>query len=229
MNAILQFSPQRDIMPFGVIVSLIFYKDFTMSTEFLTEYLQQHLTEASFPIDKLDLEYSLSYCQGDGVAFYGNLNANDCLTLYKTIYGIPKTAKEKRHCVMFEKLMSSFLNYDINGDVINIWGNQFSHRYSHYNTMDIFEDNDLDAFWNGVYLGVGLEHPDHTYFDQNYYSSCYEFHLNKRKHYQSLWNEFIKDLQEYVVTTSHNLEKIGYKFLEDEYCDTDEYCDELVS
>ncbi|GAB1659935.1 hypothetical protein Mh1956_05870 [Mannheimia haemolytica] len=50
-----------------------------MSDSVLNTYFKHALVKAGFP-DTLDMEYSLSHCQGDGVAFYGRLGTDD-LTL----------------------------------------------------------------------------------------------------------------------------------------------------
>ncbi|AWW69153.1 hypothetical protein C4O89_07515 [Mannheimia haemolytica] len=51
-----------------------------MSDSVLNTYFKHALVKAGFP-DTLDMEYSLSHCQGDGVAFYGRLGTDDLMSI----------------------------------------------------------------------------------------------------------------------------------------------------
>lgn len=83
----------------------------------ITESFQEKLEKLGLPTEKVC--WGLSCCQGDGVAFYGNVDIEDYLTKNK----LKTTYKE-------------LLN---NGDVL-IWDVEIynnNHHYNHYNTMSI--------------------------------------------------------------------------------------------
>ena len=58
----------------------------------LHAYFNSQLVNAGLP-DGLKIEWSLSYCQGDGKAFYGNINYSQwiklfSLPIYSTLKGM---------------------------------------------------------------------------------------------------------------------------------------------
>jgi len=71
------------------------------------------LSEKGFPTDKIGC--SLSYCQGDGVAFYGTVDWEKFLTF----------SNRRTHYRRLPEM-----------DIL-IYPNSFGAHYSHYNTMDI--------------------------------------------------------------------------------------------
>lgn len=81
----------------------------------ITDYLTGKLEEAIGGESELEIMYSLSYSQGDGVALYGRLYAKQCPNL---------TLPEGTHHIELVK---------------NSWAN----HYSHYNTFNI-EAYDVD-------------------------------------------------------------------------------------
>lgn len=48
----------------------------------IKQHFQNELVKCGYP-DDLTIEYSLGYCQGDGVAFYGDLSVDDVKALMK--------------------------------------------------------------------------------------------------------------------------------------------------
>jgi hypothetical protein len=70
------------------------------------------------------LEWSLGYCQGDGVAFYGKVDVEDWWRKRgRTLF----SKEEKRKLLKYYKEDSDLS--------IAICRNSFGHHYSHYNTM----------------------------------------------------------------------------------------------
>jgi len=92
--------------------------------ECITEDFQYHLEELGLPKD--DIRWRLSCSQGDGVAFYGDVDVEEYLTKNKI--------KTK-----FKKL------FDKDGDLlisnVNIYSN--SNHYNHYNTMSLTYNEEL--------------------------------------------------------------------------------------
>ena len=74
----------------------------------LTEYLtEQLINELGSNAEELELRYSLSYCQGDGVAIYGRLYKCESLTWPEGVA------------------------------YLELARNQYGHHYSHYNTFNV--------------------------------------------------------------------------------------------
>lgn len=109
------------------------------------------LEDKGYPTD--DIRYRLNYCQGDGVAFYGEIDLEEFI--------------EKRH----EELEKSLSKHDLRrvkyiakeGLTIDIRKNQYFHLYDHYNTMIVeagyvdeymsyrAKDSDIEEMINSVY------------------------------------------------------------------------------
>jgi hypothetical protein len=101
----------------------------SMDIEFeqITESIQLKLEELGLPTE--DVQWRLSCCQGDGVAFYGSLDVEE--------YLVKNKIKSK-----FRKLFDA--DKDLLIDNVEIYSNN-SH-YNHYNTMSISYN---EALYNG--------------------------------------------------------------------------------
>lgn len=108
------------------------------AAEQIKENCEQVLTMFGYPTD--DLGFSLGYCQGDGVAFYGSVDiealANrEVSEHYHDITGEVDHVKETAAAIM---------QYD--GESPNIRIYNVSSHYHHWNTMkiDFVDDCDVD-------------------------------------------------------------------------------------
>lgn len=82
----------------------------TLPSEALTEYLQERIHQAlGGESGGIRLEYSLSYCQGDGVAIYGTIKRED----------------------------APDLSWSVGADYLVLGRTQWSNHYSHYNTFSV--------------------------------------------------------------------------------------------
>jgi hypothetical protein len=101
----------------------------SMDVEFeqITESIQLKLEELGLPTE--DVQWRLSCCQGDGVAFYGSLDVEE--------YLVKNKIKSK-----FRKLFDA--DKDLLIDNVEIYSNN-SH-YNHYNTMTVSYN---EALYNG--------------------------------------------------------------------------------
>lgn len=89
----------------------------------LSEYFKERLMEYGFYSD-VRIEFSLGYCQGDGVAFYGEIDFSIWLKNHQDHF----TKKELKRL--------EWLNYEF-GIGLSTTRNSYGYHYSHYNTMDI--------------------------------------------------------------------------------------------
>lgn len=159
----------------------------------LHAYFNSQLVKAGLPED-LEIQWSLGYCQGDGVAFYGTIHHTQWLELFAHIY-----PNQKRKYRVFERLAKSIIEWqNYWGSTIHITRNQFGYRYSHFNTME-------------------LEAPsaaDFCFFYDDRAKKTWYFPVSKVSQYQALWDEFITDLREYIRDLSRRLAQEGYRIIE---------------
>lgn len=164
-----------------------------MSRSVLSTYFRNALVKAGFP-DDFKVEYSLSYSQGDGIAFYGRMRQDEIIHLFNVMY------PQKRKQNMFAKLIGHVWEWQAGWCdlTFEIERNQFGHRYSHYNTMSLsaYKSDDLD------------------FFNDSEARKEWYFPANKVEKYKTLWDEFIEDLEEHIKNTSRELEQQGYKIIE---------------
>ncbi|HHW7566915.1 TPA: hypothetical protein ACU21S_000193 [Mannheimia haemolytica] len=163
-----------------------------MSDSVLNTYFKHALVKAGFP-DTLDMEYSLSHCQGDGVAFYGRLGTDDLIQLFNHLN--PQKRKQK----MFANLLTHIESWETHDDIgFEIIRNRFGYRYSHWNTMELYAKTaDQLVFFND------------SDARRNWY-----FPTSKVYKYKGLWDEFIQDLEQYIKGTSRELETNGYQIID---------------
>lgn len=156
----------------------------------LNTYFKHELINAGFP-DELCVEWSLSCCQGDGMAFYGDLSFDDLVNLSQKIY-----ANQKRKQNMLKKLILTIEGYDYD-ESFEIYRNGFGHHYSHFNTMD---------------LSITAAEDLRFFDDEN--KGAWYFKTAKKGRYMALWDEFIEDLEQHVRDTSKELASQGYRISE---------------
>lgn len=170
--------------------------DWQIISESITEKFTEKLSAIGYPTD--DLEWSLSYSQGDGVAFYGEVDMD------KVINRLEHKGYD--------------LNYDLYRAINNkgltitarIYRNSFGYHYSHYNTMEVEVDGDsIEVMVEYLYGDLD----ENEYIDKH--DEIYDF-LLKLKGY--IHND-IKDV-------SKELEKEGYSDIE--YYSSDEAIAEIL-
>lgn len=90
----------------------------TFDTNYLTDNFAETLREYGFPTDKI--EWSLGHSQGDGVAFYGQVDVRQYL-------------KKTKQLTKYRTILSK-------DPYVEIRRNSFGHHYSHWNTMTVEDD-----------------------------------------------------------------------------------------
>ncbi|HDX1039600.1 TPA: hypothetical protein RNX16_002144 [Pasteurella multocida] len=159
----------------------------------LTAYFNTQLVNAGFP-DNFEINWSLGYCQGDGMAFYGDIEHTYWLGLFQRIY-----PNQKRKYRKFERLLKSLIEWQSYWDsLITISRNHFGYRYSHFNTMDLQAPRATDF----------------CFFNDECAKKDWYFSSEKVGEYQTLWDEFVSDLAEYIRDLSKQLEQEGYRIIE---------------
>ena len=157
-----------------------------LEMDLFKDYAHEKIKEAGFGSDVDALEYSLSYSQGDGVAFYGTVYEDETAVLFDEFL------QEKNISITEE-----FAQFIKDNTYFEIVRNHWGHRYSHYNTMDIEIQNDyflekIEEFTEFKTAEEGHEKVD------------------------SLLNDFSVFLKKKVQKLSHELEAIGYEYIEDQ-------------
>lgn len=106
-------------------------EEFSYETECITENMQNVLEEKGY--EGLDLHWSLSHCQGDGVAFYGRLTTEELVNLSERLL----SDKDYQRL----KLVGTLADFEIEISDTN-------NRYHHYNSMrvDIDDMQSLEDF-----------------------------------------------------------------------------------
>lgn len=106
-------------------------EEFSYETECITENMQNVLEEKGY--EGLDLHWSLSHCQGDGVAFYGRLTTEELVNLSERLL----SDKDYQRL----KLVGTLADFEIEISDTN-------NRYHHYNSMrvDIDDVQSLEDF-----------------------------------------------------------------------------------
>ena len=162
------------------------YED-SYHSESLKEYFKEYLEERGLPSE--EIEFSLSYCQGDGVAFYGRI------------------VNWRRDDSSLEKFLKHYNAYDKFKDLakyayirIEIARNRNGYHYSHYNTMcvDVEWESSLQDYDDELRQAVvdKIEEP-----------------------FEDLAKELREVVEEIVVEVSKELEKQGYAYFDDVYSD----------
>lgn len=138
-------------------------------SDLITENFMYYLESRGYGDCKL--EWSLGYCQGDGVAFYGKV---DVSTWWK---------KRGRTLFSKEEKKKLYAEYARDSDIcIGIKRNSFGNHYSHYNTMyvDVEWDSALAQMVETAILDdirdISKELARMGYKDIEYYTSdeCFQ-------------------------------------------------------
>lgn len=168
--------------------------------EFIGEIFMESLEERGLPTD--DVEFSLSYSKGDGVAFYGRVEMTQ-----KLLNKLDMTDDSRMY---IEQAQAR--GWTVDADIVR---NHWATHYSHWNTMDVELDAD-DA-----------ENIAEELFEDDL--SAYEDGTDEYSEWLEYYAYLIEDaldqlevaLSQYVKEVSRELEADGYLMLD--YYESDEY------
>lgn len=104
-----------------------FYDD--ILSENILEYYEGELLELGYPTD--DICFDLGYCQGDGMAFYGDVDLEKILTT--RVSELEEFGLDKHDLRRIKFLVNEGIEVKLNR-------NSYGYHYSHFNTMDVEGD-----------------------------------------------------------------------------------------
>lgn len=168
----------------------------------LTKYFQKRLNDFGFDnmdIEDFDIRYSLSYSQGDGVAFYGDLrySLTGLFQLFlKEVGTINQKINLRHNADKFFDLIEELYQENY---CSKIYGNRFSYHYSHFNTMELEGPEELDEYDIEILKR----------YASDYGLSSIEVDL-----FIEVYPEFYSWLEEHIRYVSRVLEKEGYELYE---------------
>lgn len=171
----------------------------------LEQHFRRTLKNLGYP-DDLKIEWSLGYCQGDGVAFYGRIGLDEIHALLQRLYGpqsCPGNAIARVKNLLMKKTFNDMffvLSEFGDGAEVEITRNSSGNHYSHYNTMNL--NSNVDFTW---YL------PDEASMEETGIQGLTEERLSE---WQGIWDEFMEDLEEDIRSVSRRLQSEGYRLLE---------------
>lgn len=164
----------------------------------ITESFQHELDSLGYPTK--DVNWSLSYSQGDGVAFYGVIDGDG-------MDEIAERLLEGQDKELYFQIIKEGYSIDA-----NIYRNAYGHRYSHWNTMSVDVDgDDIDTIVEGLF---NVKHGDEDYDD--YYIKV-----------EGLFTIIEESISHDIKRVSKDLEKQGYD--EIEYIESDEHIIEVIN
>ncbi|NMS01607.1 NgrC, partial [Vibrio parahaemolyticus] len=117
----------------------------------IKQHFQNELVKCGYP-DDLTIEYSLGYCQGDGVAFYGDLSVDDVKALMNRLFSTEPgqvDAVSRVKNLMAQKDIENMLSVlrEYGSCDLSITRNSHGHHYSHWNCMNIDDNVDFTGIF----------------------------------------------------------------------------------
>lgn len=177
----------------------------------IKQHFKNELVKHGYPAD-LTIEYSLGYCQGDGMAFYGDLNVDDIQALMKRLFGTERgqtDAVSRVKNLMAQKDIGHMMNVlrDYGNCDLSITRNSHGHHYSHWNCMNIDDNVDFTGIFpdEDAMLGTGINGINPEMLEL----------------WQGIWERFVQALQDDVKDLSKKLECHGYALIEASPCEED--------
>ncbi|MCS6027281.1 NgrC [Klebsiella pneumoniae subsp. pneumoniae] len=175
----------------------------------IKQHFQNELVKCGYP-DDLTIEYSLGYCQGDGVAFYGDLSVDDVKALMNRLFSTEPgqvDAVSRVKNLMAQKDIENMLSVlrEYGSCDLSITRNSHGHHYSHWNCMNIDDNVDFTGIFpdDDSMIGTGIEGINQDMVER----------------WQDLWERFVLELADDVKSLSKKLEADGYSLIEASPCE----------
>lgn len=174
----------------------------------INDHFKHRLIGLGYP-ENLEIRFSLGYCQGDGMAFYGEIDNESVGRLMKRLLnpsreGINSVTRVKN--LMDYKHIDEMLRFTEEFNVISleIGKNDFASHYSHFNTMSLYDQSSpIDQFFD-----------EEEKEDLEKLTGITGLGADKLAIWSSMWLRFCQELKEDIVKTSKTLEQEGYKLIE---------------
>ncbi len=166
-------------------------------SEMIKDYIQHRLVELGYP-DDLTIEFSLGYCQGDGVAFYGKIGDDAAESLMKRLLNPEReglnSVDRVKNLMAFKHIEGMFrVIREYSSVELEISRNDFGNHYSHFNTMTLSDESESIDQLSEEESGVTDD---------------------ELKAWGDAWLRFYEALKQDIVDTSKSLESEGYKLIE---------------
>tara|TARA_R110002051_G_C8762475_1_gene501895 strand:- start:2811 stop:3683 length:873 start_codon:yes stop_codon:yes gene_type:complete len=172
--------------------------------ETLNLYFNHRLTQLGYG-DDMEIRYNLSYCQGDGMAWYGTICDHDVLigrfikSREATQTSVAQRLRVRRLKGALERHIALLKQWSNEEVEIAMIGND---RYHHYNSMRV-ESEALEASELIELISEDAADDDDEATDTHGIT-----------HDASVWDSYISWLQDDVEAISHILEREGYNICE---------------
>jgi hypothetical protein len=167
--------------------------DWSIESEMITEGFEYRLEELGYPTE--DIGWSLSYSQGDGVAFYGDVDVSK----------VANRLLEGEVLELFNRIVEEDLSISI-----SLIRNSYGYHYSHWNTMEVIIDGDDDDTMM-YHLYPELEESADAHSNE---------YREKANAIQNVFDELLAKVDIDIKTVSRELERSGYEQIE--YYESDE-------
>ncbi|TDB44294.1 NgrC [Photorhabdus luminescens subsp. mexicana] len=175
----------------------------------IKQHFQNELIKRGYP-ENLTIEYSLGYCQGDGMAFYGDLGVDDVKALMKRLFstelGQIDDVSRVRNLMVQEDIENMlFVLRECGSCDLSITRNSYGNHYSHWNCMNIDDKVDFTGIFSDedTMLGTGIEGINQKMVER----------------WQDNWDSFVLELVNDVKSISKKLQSDGYSLIEASPCE----------
>ena len=201
------------------------------SSEFLTEIFEEQLKDRGYEFDEPKIGFrtywSLSSCQGDGVAFYGRLDLDELAKKDPVIMHLLRKAARLVTIRYRGKTRTPFCEAASNVDcwTFNVEIEGSNGHYHHWNSMNVtcqvdIHDDPKDC------LDPVLDGPYDEKRERIYWTKPFKEHPPKFYGLPDISLEIEEHIQERVQEISRELEKMGYDDIE--YRTSDEVVIEFI-
>ena len=157
------------------------------------EYSVNELNSFFFPNSELNVEYTLSYCQGDGFNIYGKMDLKDAINFVMQRRK-EKVEKKSKKFVRFLKWLSE------QGYTIELPNNKMRYSYCYVECADydyqILDCLEQDGYTSGYEEKENLLEYFDAYFKSCIKELCKEFENNGYKYFYEVEEEEIKEFAE---------------------------------
>lgn len=169
----------------------------------LQSYFEDRLKEMGWNA-QLDVRYSLSSCQGDGVSFIGGLDCEDLLALRYQEFDKGKLFGAKRVSTLREKCRQKrLLELALEFTEVDVVMKEIDHRYVHENTV---RTENPDFISDHIVLAI----EDQPELVDAAIKDCLQWSVEDWEEWHTEWCDFVKEEHDRAC---NRLEREGYEMI----------------